>query len=405
MMDDLDPYSDNYTGYDTGYPGSYKADSGDTKQSSAEEIIQHPGIAASNDPRRFFEISVPEPAQSYFPKSKTSSNPVPLTAFFADAGRVSIHPLGITDTPAGVAEKGWTALDSEGLLLSVPEIDSLAIGGMPEAQKSAVGDEKAITETSAAGGAGGDGGSDDKADEEKPDSTEMPFLDHLEEFRWALLKSIFAVAIGMLVSWFLAEEFIKTITRLATGAELTLVYNKIMESIMIRLQTALFMGIVISLPFVFYFLWSFVSPGLYKKEKKWILPVLIGGTICFFIGASIAYFIIIPFMLQFLKGYMVQGVQDMISIGNFIGTMLKFTAVFGVIFEMPMVAFVLARIGILKHTLMSKYRKYAIIIIFVVGAILTPPDVLSQIMMAVPLVVLYEISIIVARIAGRKTLL
>ena len=404
MMDDLDPYSDDYTGYDTGYPGSYNADSGDKEQSSDEEIVQHPGVAESNDPRRIFGISLPESAQSYLPKSKTSSNPVPLTAFFADAGRISIHPLGITDKPAGVSEKEWTAFDSEGLLLSVPEIDSLALDGLPEAQQSAGGDEEAVTETSAAGGTGGDGGSDEKADE-KPDSTEMPFLDHLEEFRWALLKAIFAIAIGMLASWFLAEEFIKTITRLATGAEVTLVYNKILESIMIRLQTALFMGIVISLPFVFYSLWSFIAPGLYKREKKWILPVIIGGTICFFIGASIAYFIIIPFMLSFLKGYMVEGVKDMISIGNFIGTMLKFTALFGVIFELPMVSYVLAKIGILKHTWMSKYRKYAIIVIFVCGAILTPPDILSQIMMAVPLVVLYEISIIVARVAGRKTLI
>jgi len=406
MMDDMDPYSDDYTGYDTGYPGSYNADSGDTKKPSDEEIIQHPGVVESNDPRRIFGISLPEPAQSYFPKSKTSSNPVPLTAFFADAGRVSIHPLGITDTPAGVAEKEWTAFDSEGLLLSVPEIDSLAVDGMPEVKQSAMSDKEVVTETSAAGGTGGDGGSDDESDgEEKPDSTEMPFLDHLEEFRWALLKSIFAIAIGMLLSWFIADKFIGTVTNLAENAELELIYFKIMGPIMLQLQTALFMGFVISLPFVFYFLWSFVAPGLYKKEKKWILPVIMGGTLCFFIGASLAYFIVIPFMLKFLTKYIVPGVEGRFDIVNFIGIMLKFTVLFGIIFEMPMVSAVLAKIGVLKHTWMAKYRKYAIIIIFIGGAVLTPPDPVSQVMMAIPLIVLYEVSILIARIAGRKSLI
>ena len=113
----------------------------------------------------------------------------------------------------------------------------------------------------------------------------------------------------------------------------------------------------------------------------------------------------IPFMLSFLKQFMVSDVQDMLSIGDFIGKMLKFTILFGVIFELPMVSAILARIGILKHTWMSKYRRYAIVIIFVAGAILTPPDPMSQIMMAIPLWMLYEISIIVARFAGKKTLI
>jgi sec-independent protein translocase protein TatC len=143
---------------------------------------------------------------------------------------------------------------------------------------------------------------------------------------------------------------------------------------------------------------------LYNHEKKWILPLLFGVTICFLIGASIAYFFMIPFMLKFLTTFIPPDVKPMITIGDFISKMLQFTLLFGVIFELPFVSFVLAKIGLLKHTWMSKYRNYAIVIIFIFAAIFTPPDPYSQIIMAVPLVILYEISIFVARFAGRKTL-
>ncbi len=260
---------------------------------------------------------------------------------------------------------------------------------------------KESSRASVSGGSGGEG----ESPEEEPDSTEMPFLDHLEEFRWSLLKSIFAIVTGMLASWFLSDIFYSTISRLAKEAEIPLVYTKIMEPIMIKLQMALVMGLVLSMPFVFYFMWSFISPGLYKNEKKWFLPLAFAATVCFFIGASIAYFIIIPFMLSFIKNFMYDYVLPMITIGNFIGMLIKFTILFGVIFEMPLITYILAKIGIIKHTWMSRYRKYAIVCIFIAGAILTPPDPLSQIMMAAPLILLYEFSIIIARIAGRKTIL
>ena len=110
-------------------------------------------------------------------------------------------------------------------------------------------------------------------------------------------------------------------------------------------------------------------------------------------------------VLMFLKNFIPEGIVPMITIGNFIGTILKFVILFGVLFQMPLVSFVLAKIGIIKHTWMSKYRNYAIVVIFIIGAVLTPPDPLTQILMAVPLLLLYEISILVARIAGRNTLI
>ncbi|MBN1291527.1 MAG: twin-arginine translocase subunit TatC [Candidatus Latescibacteria bacterium] len=405
MMDDLNPYTEEYTGYGDAYTGApIKSNSGSASEVS-QDIYEQPGIAEIHDSLRYFEINLLDSSQPSSDKSYGKRNVAPLTAVLTEAGRISIHPLGIIEKPPGVSEKVWHSLDSDNLLITAHEIDSHVLDSVLQEETLSGASEREHAGTTVSAASGGSGGDSTSGGEDELDSTEMPFLDHLEEFRWALLKSIFAVVIGMILSWFASEYFIGTITRLAKEAELTLVYNKIMESIMIRLQTALFMGLFVSLPFVFYFLWSFISPGLYKKEKKWVLPVVIGGTVCFFIGASIAYFVIIPFMLTFLKQFMVSDVQDMLSIGDFIGKMLKFTILFGIIFELPMVSAVLAKIGVLKYTWMSKYRKYAIVVIFIIGAVLTPPDPLSQILMAVPLWFLYEISILVARIMGRKTLI
>ena len=412
-MDGLDPYYNNYPGYEPEFTGNPETISGGAKKNKPEntkEQIQSAGALLAFDPGRLFEVTLSEPlTTSYSPASRSRTKEVPLAAYRADTRRVSIHPLGIIDRPAGVSGTSWSSMDRDGLLVRPLEIDSHAIGQLTVEKETVEPETDARHTAVRATGAGGSGSGGDSVrgnDEEELDPTEMPFLDHLEEFRWALLKSIFAITIGMVLAWFLAEEFIGTITKLAKDAELPLMVMQLMAPIMIRLKTALFMGIIITLPFVLYFLWSFISPGLYRREKKIILPFVIGGTVCFFMGASIAYFLIIPIMLKFMKIYFFPDVKTMIDINNFIGLMLKFTIAFGLIFELPLVSFVLAKIGIIKHTLMSKYRRYAIVLIFIVSGVVTPsPDPFSQIAMAIPLLFLYEASIIVARIAGKKTLI
>ncbi len=178
-----------------------------------------------------------------------------------------------------------------------------------------------------------------------------------------------------------------------------------METLIIKLQMALVMGIFLTLPLIFYFVWSFVSPGLYKKEKNWILPLVFASTICFLIGVLLAYFVMIPTMLGLVKTFIPKGIDDFMTIGNFISILLKFMIMFGLLFQLPLVSYVLAKIGIIKYTLMSRYRKHAIVVIFIIGAFLTPPEAVTQVMMAIPLIILYEISIQVARLAGKKTLL
>ncbi|MFC1693761.1 twin-arginine translocase subunit TatC [Candidatus Latescibacterota bacterium] len=400
-MDGMEPYT-GYEEYDYGMTDP--SASAETKTSSEtgeqEQDTPPPVIAGILDPSRHNEIDIPtdkSTGESSYSASYYRYDELPTIATHHNPGRVSIHPLGITSQPSGVTESYWKQLDADRLFQPVYE---------PTFTVESIGSETESTlPTAVSGGLGGNSGSSPVEEVEERDPTEMPFLDHLEEFRWALLKSLFIIAFCMILSWFISDVFFATITRLANQAELPLVTTKLLETLMIKLQMALVMGIVIALPFVLYFVWSFIAPGLYKKEKKWFLPLIMASTVCFFIGASIAYFIIIPFMLTFIKNFIYEDIAPMITIGNFIGLLLKFTIMFGLLFQMPLLSYVLAKIGIIKYTWMSQYRKYAIIVIFIIGALITPPDPLSQVMMAGPLILLYEISIITARIAGQKTLI
>ncbi len=408
-MDDYDneQYGMDYEDY-YGYGG--KPDE-ETTESPArlEPIVDNPALVSLStfDSNRSAELQLEQfdfPRQSKYPVSRYYvPDKAPAVAIAADNRRHSIHPLGVTDKPAGVSEALWAGLDIDNIYPETLDFtvhsDAVALT-VPEASVPAAPTE------AASGGSGGDVPVDrDDEDDDARDPSEMPFLDHLEEFRWSMLKSIIAVVTTMIASWFLTKYFWATIIRLAENAEIPLISTKLMEGIMMKLQMTFVMGLLIALPFVFYFLWSFVSPGLYKREKKWILPLVFAATICFFIGASIAYFIIIPFILPFIKAFLMEGIDMMITIGDFVGNMLKFTLLFGIVFEMPLISYFLAKLGVLKHTFMVQYRRYAIIVIFVLGAIFTPPDPISQIMMAMPLILLYEVSIWVARFAGRKTIL
>jgi len=399
---DYDNYGMEYGEYKPSDTESLKSDELSTESDKDEETLTLSN-ADTHDSQRISELDL----ERYdFPgKSKYSSSSIigrdtlPAVAVSSDHRRISIHPLGIIEKPAGVSKSFWTKMDTDGLSTKVQDFSI-----KPEDESVRIEEEKKIIKRrKSEGGAGGDKTTDEV--QEKHDPSEMPFLDHLEEFRWALLKSIFAIVIAMIASWFLTDRFYATIFRLAENAELPLIVTRVMEGVMLKLQMALVMGLVIALPFVFYSIWSFVSPGLYKNEKGWILPLVYASTICFFIGASLAYFVIIPFVLPFIKAFIPPGAEPLITVGDFVGKMLRFTLLFGIIFELPMVTYFLAKIGVLKHTWMSRYRKYAIVSIFMLGAILTPPDPISQLMMATPLILLYEVSIIVARFAGRKTIL
>ncbi|RKX22904.1 MAG: twin-arginine translocase subunit TatC [Candidatus Zixiibacteriota bacterium] len=235
----------------------------------------------------------------------------------------------------------------------------------------------------------------------KAKKSSMGFLDHLEELRRCLIKSVLAVVLFSFVAFYFADyimEFIKI--PLQNKVEL---YNiAVTGSFYAYLKVSLICGFIASLPFNFYQMWSFVAPGLYKKEKLLIIPLVFFSTILFLIGASFCYVVVLPLSFAFLIGFSGDVIINTITIGSYISFVGLLLIAFGFGFQMPIVAYVLGKMGILSHEFLSKGRRYALVAILIVGAIITPPDVFTQFLLAIPLYILYEISIIIVKITVKK---
>ncbi len=234
--------------------------------------------------------------------------------------------------------------------------------------------------------------------------TEMSFLEHLEELRWRLIKSIIAVAVGMFITFPFSSYLIEILTwpnnHLANPPKL--IFLKPAGMLMVRMGVSIAAGIILAFPIVFYQIWKFISPGLLPKEKKVVAPIVGFSTFSFVLGVSFAYFIMIPFILPFLYGMTTMNIEPTINISEYIGFVLRIILVTGLVFELPMVSFFLTQIGVLNPRILRKYRRYAVVVIFILAAFLTPPDPGSQLLLAVPLLVLYEISIVVSSVVFRR---
>ena len=171
---------------------------------------------------------------------------------------------------------------------------------------------------------------------------------------------------------------------------------------MFAMKVAFVAGVFVACPFLFYQIWAFIAPGLYEEEKKYIIPLALSSALFFILGGVFCYFGVFPFAFEFFMSYSTDNIVAMLSIDEYLSFALKMVLAFGLIFEMPLFSFFLARMGLITAQKMREVRKYAILAIFVVAAILTPPDVFSQLMMAGPMIVLYEVSIWVAVLVGKK---
>jgi sec-independent protein translocase protein TatC len=171
-----------------------------------------------------------------------------------------------------------------------------------------------------------------------------------------------------------------------------------------NIKIAFVAGFILALPVIFHQLWKFISPGLFQKEKRYVVPFIFLATGLFLAGASFCFFIVLPFAMGFLLTYKVGDfLTPMLSVGNYIDFCLKFILAFGAIFELPIAIIFLTRMGIVTPKTLAKNRKYAILLAFVAAAILTPtPDAFNQTLMAIPIIILYEMSIIISRILGRR---
>jgi len=232
----------------------------------------------------------------------------------------------------------------------------------------------------------------------------MPFLEHLEELRWRIIKSIASVVIAMMAAFPFTGKLLNLLTlpnaHLKEPAEL--IFLKPTGMLMVRIEIAITVGVIVSLPIIFYQIWQFVMPGLYPSERKYLLPGLLFTTLCFLGGASFCYFVLIPNVLPFLFNLGTASISPKINITEYMSFILRLILVFGIVFELPIISYVLARVGILSPHFLRKYRRYGIVIVFIIAAILTPPDPLSQLLMAFPLLFLYEISIWTSILAARR---
>lgn len=247
----------------------------------------------------------------------------------------------------------------------------------------------------------------------------MPLIEHLAELRKRLLISFAFLGIAFAVLFNFSENIFSLLVyplntelkiiptrpffELIEKKAVSLIFLSPGEGFWMHLKISVVAAFVVSLPVIFHQLWKFISPGLVEKEKKYVIPFIITATFLFLVGAAFCFAVILPFALTFLLGYKTEHLTPMLSVGNYMDFCLKFILSFGAIFELPLVIVFLVRFGFMTPATLAKNRRYAVLVAFIAGAILTPtPDAFNQMLMSVPIIILYEIGILVARVLYRK---
>ncbi|TMH50443.1 MAG: twin-arginine translocase subunit TatC [Betaproteobacteria bacterium] len=233
-----------------------------------------------------------------------------------------------------------------------------------------------------------------------PENTQETFISHLIELRSRLLRSIVAIVVVLVCLFPWAKDIYAALAApllkaLPHGS--TMIATDVTGTFLVPLKVTLMAAFLIALPYVLYQMWAFVAPGLYHHEKRLALPVIFSSVIFFALGMAFAYFIVFPIAFGFFAGYTPTGVQIMTDIDKYLSFVLTMFVAFGITFEVPVVVVVLVRLGVVSLEKLRSIRGYVIVGAFIVGAIFTPPDVLSQVMLAVPLWLLYELGLLVAR--------
>lgn len=234
---------------------------------------------------------------------------------------------------------------------------------------------------------------------------EMTFLEHLEELRWRLIYSFIGIIVGTIVAWIFIDFLVDVVLlKPAKDAGALLQNLKPFGQLFLYMQIAIMVGIIVSIPNIFYQLWKFIAPALHKHERRYILWIVIFSSVCFLGGIAFAYFVMLPLTLKFAAQFGSVLIKNEFAIDEYMSIIISVMLAAGLIFELPMISFFLSKLGILKPSFMKKYRRHSIVIIMVLAAFLTPgADPVSQIVLAVPLVLLYEISILISKISQKKS--
>ena len=234
---------------------------------------------------------------------------------------------------------------------------------------------------------------------------EMTLMAHLEELRWRMVRCLIAVAVGFLACYAFAERLLEILLQPLMDVlppDSTLIATTLPEKFFTVLKMSFVAGLFVASPYIFYHIWKFVAPGLYREERKMLVPVALASAVFFVGGACFGYFFVFPFGFRFFVDYAGDLVRIMPTISSYFSfaTMLLFA--FGVVFELPVFIFFLATLGLVTAKGLRKFRRWAILFAFVLGAVLTPADPISQCLMAGPVIVLYELGIITAVLFGKK---
>lgn len=238
-----------------------------------------------------------------------------------------------------------------------------------------------------------------------PEDGKQPFTSHLEELRKRLIICFIAVGVGFCLCYGFSKQLFGLLMQPLLAAmppEEKLVYTGLPEAFFTYLKVAFLAGIFLALPVIMYQLWMFIAPGLYDKERKWVLPIVFLSSLFFIGGALFGYYVVFPFGFKFFMGFASEAIKPLPSVKEYMGFSTKLLFAFGIVFELPLFITFLAKLGIVDTHFLRKQRKYAILTFFGFSAILTPPDVVTQVMMSGPLIILYEVSIFGAKIFGKK---
>ncbi|MCB2189055.1 MAG: twin-arginine translocase subunit TatC [Deltaproteobacteria bacterium] len=233
----------------------------------------------------------------------------------------------------------------------------------------------------------------------------MSFMEHLEELRTRMVHAAIAVGVCFLVTYFFKEElyhYLALPLKAAMPPDAKLIYTAPAEAFFTYIKIAFLAAILAASPYIFYQVWRFVAPGLYSRERKAVLPFVIFSSLLFMGGAAFCYTTVFPYSFQFFMSFASDEITPMLSLKSYLSfsTMLLFA--FGMVFEMPLILVFLGRLGVIGSAMLRRQRKYAILIMFVMGAIFTPPDWVTQCMLAVPMCLLYEVSIWLVRATEKK---
>jgi sec-independent protein translocase protein TatC len=232
---------------------------------------------------------------------------------------------------------------------------------------------------------------------------EMTVYEHIGELRKRLIIVVVFFFFAMVAGFFLAEPIIVYLQHADEAKELTMNAFRITDPIKIYMQFAFIIALILTSPVLLYQLWAFISPGLYEKERKVTLSYIPLSLFLFLSGVAFSYFVLFPFVIDFMIGFAEQlSINQVIGINEYFQFLFQLTIPFGLLFQLPVIVMFLTRLGIVTPMFLIKIRKYAYFVLLVIAALITPPDILSQIMVTLPLLVLYEISIIISKFAYKK---